>query len=225
MVHFWRLVFPAVSVTGLLGRSLSMKSCITLVTSTSAPESSPQTLAISCLKAKAQWQGRETTTRSNAKTGKSHGTQNQFSSFVPKCVFFKNWPKISEPLFGPGIFFLQNGGEKKFHCFMTSFQEFKSHDDFCSKWHFAYSPTCLLAKCPSDWLAPKIDVKMNQIWNSCHLVRQLCKVSTRSYGLCHQSLKKLQKHWYIVIDWLNKDYCTKFYYMLSSLILEANAWV
>ena len=179
MVHFWRLVFPAVSVTGLLGRSLSMKSCITLVTSTSATESSPQTLAISCLKAKAQWQGRETTTRSNAKTGKSHGTQNQFSYFEPKCFFFQKLAKKSEPLFGPGIFFLQNGGEKKIHCFMTSFQEFKSHVDFCSKWHYAYSPTCLPAKCPNVWLAPKINVKMN----SCHLARQLCKASTRSYGM------------------------------------------
>lgn len=211
MVHFWRLVFPAVSVTGLLGRSLSMKSCITLVTSTSAPESSPQTLAISCLKAKAQWQGRETTTRSNAKTGKSHGTQNQFSSFVPKCFFFKNWPKISEPLFGPGIFFLQNGGEKKmFHCFMTSFQEFKSHDDFCSKWHFAYSPTCLLAKCPSDWLAPKINVKNEFLPSSEAALESLNQILWNDLVncLCHQSLKKLQKYWYIVIDWLNKDYCT-----------------
>ena len=144
------------------------------------------------------------------KQAKVMARKTSFPVLYRNVFFSKTGQNIGTTFWSGNFIFLQNGGEKKFHCFMTSFQEFKSHDDFCSKWHFAYSPTCLLAKCPSDWLAPKINVKNEFLPSSEAALESLNQILWNDLVncLCHQSLKKLQKYWYIVIDWLNKDYCT-----------------
>ena len=157
------------------------------------------------------------------KQAKVMARKTSFPVLYRNVFFSKTGQKYRNHFLVREFFFCKMGAKKK--CFIALWLPFKNLNPTMTSAPSDIMPTHQLAYLPNVRVIDWINVKMNQIWNSCHLVRQLCKVSTRSYGLCHQSLKKLQKHWYIAIDWLNKDYCTKFYYMLSSLILEANAWV